>query len=90
MTAAARARELARRLEALSPGTRLDEPMLDRENPAWRRPRPGRPGPDGNSFSLPFDESGQAGFVARGYREDPRWNNPHGNTGATFGLRTKF
>lgn len=90
MTAAARTRELSRRLEALSPGTKLGEPMADPENPAWRRPRPGRPGPEGNSLSLPLDEKGQAGFVARGYHVQPDAQNPQGNTGATFGLRTKF
>lgn len=90
MSAAARTRELSRRLEVLSPGTKLGVPMADPENPAWRRPRPGRAAAEGNSLSLPFDEQGQAAFVARGYHVEPNVQNPQGNTGAAFGLRTRF
>ena len=89
-TAAARTKELERRLDVLSPGTKLGEAMSDPENPSWRRARPGRPAGERNSLSVPFDEKGQAGFVARGYHAQPDVQNPHGNTGATFGLRTRF
>lgn len=89
-TAAARAKELERRLDILMPGTKLGEAIEDRDNPAWRRARPGRPAGESNSFSVPFDEKGQAGFLARGYHAQPDVQNPHGNTGATFGLRQKF
>jgi hypothetical protein len=89
-TAAARTKELERRLDVLMPGTRLGEAMADRENPAWRRARPGRPTGEANSLSVPFDDKGQAGFIARGYHADPDVQNPNGNTGATFGLRTRF
>jgi hypothetical protein len=89
-TAAARTRELERRLDVLLPGTRLGESMNDPQNPSWRRPRPGRPSGENNTLSLPIDEKGQSGFVARGYNVQPDVQNPHGNTGATIGLRTKF
>jgi hypothetical protein len=89
-TAAARTRELERRIDALSPGARLGEPLADPENPSWRRARPGRPAGEHNSLSVPFDEKGQAGFIARGYHAQPDVQNPNGNTGATFGLRTRF
>ena len=89
-SAAARTKELERRLDVLLPGTRLGEPMADPENPAWRRPLPGRPSGEKNTLSLPIDEKGQSGFVARGYNVQPDVQNPHGNTGATFGLRTRF
>lgn len=87
---AARARELSRRIGILAPGATLDAPIFDRDNPPWRRTRPGSAGPDGRALALPLDETGRSGFVARGYRKEPSWNNPTGNTGATFGLRTKF
>ena len=64
--------------------------MADPENPSWRRPRPGRPAGESNTFSLPLDEQGRSGFIARGYNVLPDVQNQHGNTGATFGLRTKF
>ncbi len=89
-SAAARAKELDRRIGVLMPGAKLGEPMPDRENPAWRRPRPGRSGAETNSLSLPLDETGKSGFVARGYHTQPDAQNPQGSTGATFGLRTKF
>jgi len=88
--AAAKTRELSRRLEALLPGTKLDQPIADPDNPSWRRAQPGRPGPEGNALAFPFDDSGRAGLVARGYHQDPTWENPRGNIGATFGLRTRF
>jgi hypothetical protein len=87
---AARARELSRRIAILAPGMTLGHPVFDPENPPWRHKDLGRAGPDGRAFSMPFDDSGRAGFVARGYREEPSWDNPNGNTGATFGVRTKF
>ena len=90
MGEAAKSRELSRRIEILSPGTKLGEPMADPENPAWRRRRADRAGPDGRDFAVPLDENGQSGLIARGHREDPAWNNPNGNIGATFGLRTRF
>ncbi|HEY7611110.1 MAG TPA: hypothetical protein VIF14_17920 [Alphaproteobacteria bacterium] len=90
VTAAARTRELERRLDALLPGTRLGEPMADPENPSWRRPRPDRAGAENNSLSLPLDEKGLAGLIARGYHVRPDVQNPAGNTGATIGLRTRF
>jgi hypothetical protein len=68
----------------LLPGTRLGEAMADPENPSWRRPRPGRPTSESNSLSLPFDDKGQSGFVARGYHAEPDVQNQRGNTGATF------
>jgi hypothetical protein len=89
-SAAAKTLELARRIDALSPGTKLDQPIHDPQNPPWRRARPGAAGPDGRELSLPFDDTGRAGFVARGYHQDPNWENPRGNVGATFGLRTRF
>jgi hypothetical protein len=88
--AAAKTRELSRRIEALAPGTKLDQPITDPENPAWRRGQAGRPGPDGRAFAVPLDDSGRSGFIARGFHQDPTWENPRGNTGATFGVRTKF
>lgn len=89
-SAAARTKELERRLDVLMPGAKLNETMYDPDNPAWRRARPGRPGGEHNTFSVPFDDKGQSGFVARGYHALPDVQNPHGNTGATFGLRTRF
>ena len=89
-TAAARTRELARRIGMLAPGAKLDEAINDPDNPAWRRRRPDQAGADGRSFAVPIDDTGKAGFVARGYHQDPAWNNPNGNLGATFGLRQKF
>jgi hypothetical protein len=89
-SAGAKARELARPIEALSPGTKLDEPIHDPQNPRWRRPRPSSAGPDGSDLAIPFDDSGRSGFVARGYHTDPNWENPRGTLGATFGLRTRF
>lgn len=89
-TAAARTKELERRLDVLMPGTKLGAVIEDPHNPSWRRARPGQPAGESNSLSLPFDEKGQAGFLARGYHAQPDVQNPHGNTGATFGLRTKF
>jgi hypothetical protein len=89
-TAAARTKELERRLDILMPGTKLGAAIEDRDNPSWRRARPGRPTGESNSLSLPFDDKGQAGFLARGYHARPDVQNPHGNTGATFGLRQKF
>jgi hypothetical protein len=89
-TAAARTEELGRRLDVLMPGAKLNETIADRENPAWRRARPGRPSGEPNSLSVPFDEKGQASFIARGYHADPDVQNPNGNTGATFGVRTRF
>ncbi|MFO0990044.1 MAG: hypothetical protein U1F37_22265 [Alphaproteobacteria bacterium] len=89
-TAAARAKELERRLDILMPGTKLGETIEDRENPSWRRARPGRPAGESNGLSLPFDESGKSGFLARGYHAQPDPQNAHGSTGATFGLRTRF
>ncbi len=89
-SAAARAKELERRLDALMPGTKLNTALADRDNPPWRRPRPGSPAGEHNSLSVPFDEAGQSGFLARGYHARPDVQNPHGNTGATFGLRTRF
>jgi hypothetical protein len=88
--AAAAARELERRIGILSPGAKLNEPMADPDNPSWRRARPGRPAGEANSLSVPFDEKGQAGFVARGYHQQPDVQAPNGNTGATFGVRTRF
>ena len=88
--AAAKTRELARRLEALSPGSRLDRPMTDSDNPSWRRAEPGRPGAETRTFAVPLDDSGRSGFIARGYHQVPTWENPRGNIGATFGLRTLF
>jgi hypothetical protein len=90
VTAAARAKELERRLDILMPGTKLGAAIENRDSPPWRRARPGRPAGESNSLSLPFDETGQADFLARGYHAQPDVQNPHGNTGATFGLRTKF
>jgi hypothetical protein len=90
ITAAGNARELSRRIEILAPGMKLGQSIHDPENPRWRRPNAGRAGPDGRDFSVPFDDSGRAGIIARGHHEDPSWHNPHGNLGATFGLRTKF
>ena len=89
-TAAARAKELERRLDVLMPGTKLGANIDDPYNPAWRRGRLGRPAGESNSLSLPFDDKGQAGFLARGYHARPDVQNPHGNTGATFGLRQRF
>jgi hypothetical protein len=89
-SAAASAKELERRIGILSPGAKLNEPMADRDNPSWRRARPGRPAADGQSLTLPFDDKGQAGFHARGYHAEPDVQNTKGNTGATFGLRTRF
>jgi hypothetical protein len=89
-SAAARTKELERRIGILSPGTKLGEAMADPENPAWRRPRPGRPAGEANSLSVPFDERGQSGFIARGYHQQPDVQVPKGNTGATFGVRTRF
>ena len=89
-TAAARNRELSRRIGVLSPGAKLDEPFTDRENPAWRRRAADRPGADGKDFAVPFDDTGKAGIVARGYHQDPAWNNTHGTLGATVGPRIKF
>lgn len=89
-TAAARARELARRLDVLMPGAKLGENLANPYNPSWRRARPGRPTGESNSLSLPFDDTGKAGFLARGYHVRPDVQNPHGNTGATFGLRQLF
>ena len=89
-SAAARTKELERRLDVLMPGTKLGEAMADPENPSWRRARPGRPAGERNSFSVPLDDKGQSGFLARGYHALPDVQNPHGNTGATFGLRTRF
>ena len=89
-TAAARTKELERRLGILMPGTKLGASIEDRDNPSWRQARPGRPAGERNSLSVPLDEKGQAGFLARGYHAQPDVQNPHGNTGATFGLRQKF
>jgi hypothetical protein len=89
-TAAARTKELERRLDVLMPGTKLGTAIEDKDNPSWRRARPGRPAGESNSLSLPFDDKGHAGFLARGYHARPDVQNPHGNTGATFGLRQKF
>lgn len=89
-SAAASAKELERRIGILSPGAKLNEPMADPENPSWRRARPGRPAADGQSLTLPFDDKGQAGFHARGYHAEPDVQNSKGNTGATFGVRTRF
>jgi hypothetical protein len=89
-TSAAQTRELQRRIEALAPGTKLGRPIVDPQNPHWRRPRPGSTGPDGRDLAMPFDDSGRSGFVARGYHTDPNWENPRGTLGATFGLRAKF
>jgi hypothetical protein len=89
-TAAARTKELSRRIGILSPGAKLDEPINDPDNPAWRRRAADRPGVEGRDFSVPIDESGKAGFVARGYRQEPTWSNPNGNTGATVSLRQRF
>lgn len=89
-TAAARTKELERRLDILMPGTKLGASIEDRDNPSWRQARPGRPAGERNSFSVPLDEQGQAGFLARGYHAQPDVQNPHGNTGATFGLRQRF
>lgn len=89
-TAAARAKELERRLDLLLPGTKLGAAIEDRENPSWRRARAGVPSGENNGLSLPFDEAGKAGFLARGYHAQPDVQNPHGNTGATFGLRQRF
>jgi hypothetical protein len=89
-TAAARTKELERRLDVLMPGTKLGAAMSDPENPSWRRARPGRPGSEHNTLSVPLDERGQSGFLARGYHAQPDVQNPHGNTGATFGVRTRF
>jgi hypothetical protein len=89
-SAAAKTKELERRIEALSPGTRLGAAMADPENPSWRRARPGRPAGESNSLSVPFDDKGQSGFIARGYHQQPDVQAPNGNTGATFGVRTKF
>jgi hypothetical protein len=87
---AANSRELSRRIEALSPGTRLDQAISDPANPNWRRPRRARAGPDGRDFSLPFDDEGRSGLIVRGHYQEPAWNNRNGNAGATFGLRTRF
>jgi hypothetical protein len=89
-TAAARTKELERRLDVLMPGARLGEAVNDPYNPAWRRARPGRAAGEHNTLSVPLDEKGQSGFVARGYHAQPDVQNPHGNTGATFGVRTRF
>jgi hypothetical protein len=89
-TAAARTRELARRIGMLSPGAKLDEAIDDPDNPAWRRRPADRPGADGRDFAVPIDDTGKAGFIARGYHQNPAWNNPNGNLGATVGLRQKF
>lgn len=89
-TAAARTKELERRLDILMPGTKLGASIEDRDNPSWRQARPGRPAGERNSLSVPLDEQGQAGFLARGYHAQPDVQNPHGNTGATFGLRQRF
>jgi len=89
-SAAGKTRELSRRLEALVPGSRLDQPIADPENPNWRRAHAGSPGAETRTFAVPFDDSGRSGFVARGYHQNPTWENPRGNIGATFGLRTKF
>jgi len=89
-SAAARTKELERRLDVLMPGARLGEPMADPENPAWRRAHPGRPAADAQTLSVPFDEKGQSGFIARGYHVEPDAQNTKGHTGATFGLRTRF
>jgi len=89
-TAAARTKELSRRLGVLAPGARLDEPIYDHENPAWRRQPPDRPRVEGSDLAVPFDSTGKAGMVARGYHREPAWNNPTGNTGATFSLRQRF
>jgi hypothetical protein len=89
-SAAAKTKELERRIGILSPGTKLGEAMADPENPSWRRPRPGRPAGEANSLSVPFDDKGQSGFIARGYHQQPDVQVPNGNTGATFGLRTRF
>ncbi|MCW5772040.1 MAG: hypothetical protein KIT16_10430 [Rhodospirillaceae bacterium] len=90
MGPAARASELSRRIGILAPGAKLGEPIFDPDNPPWRRTPADRVGPDGRALALPLDDTGRSGIVARGYREEPSWSNPHGNTGATFGLRTKF
>ena len=89
-TAAARKKELERRLDVLMPGARLGATMNDPQNPSWRRARPGRPAGEPNTLSVPLDETGQSGFLARGYHAQPDVQNPHGNTGATFGVRTRF
>jgi len=89
-TAAARSRELSRRIGVLSPGAKLDEPITDSENPAWRRRPVDRPGADGKDFAVPFDDTGKTGLIARGYHQDPAWNNPHGALGATVGPRLRF
>ena len=89
-TAAGRAKELERRLDILMPGTKLGAAIEDRENPSWRRARPGHPAGESNALSVPLDDAGKAGFLARGYHAQPDVQNPHGNTGATFGLRTRF
>jgi hypothetical protein len=89
-TAAARSRELSRRIDVLSPGAKLDEPFADRENPAWRKRAADRAGADGKDFAVPFDDTGKTGIIARGYHQDPAWNNPHGTLGATVGPRLKF
>ncbi len=89
-SAAARAKELDRRLGVLMPGTKLGANIANPYAPAWRRAHPGRPAGEDNSLSLPFDDSGRAGFLARGYHAQPDVQNPHGNTGATFGLRQRF
>ncbi|MGH7003962.1 MAG: hypothetical protein ACREIP_08445, partial [Alphaproteobacteria bacterium] len=73
--AAAKTRDLARRIEALAPGTKLDQPMNDPDNPSWRRRHAERAGIEGRDFSMPIDQKGEAGFVARGYHQDPSWYN---------------
>lgn len=89
-TAAARSRELSRRIGVLSPGAKLDEPFADRENPVWRKRAADRPGADGKDFAVPLDDSGKTGLIARGYHQDPAWNNTHGALGATVGPRLRF
>jgi hypothetical protein len=86
----AKAKELARRIAILAPGTTLGQPMADPDNPPWRRINTGRPVPDASGLALPLDDKGRAGIVARGYREEPSWNNRHGNTGAILGVKTRF
>lgn len=89
-TAAGRAKELERRLDILMPGTKLGAAIEDRENPSWRRARRGDPAGEHNALAVPLDDAGKAGLLARGYHAQPDVQNPHGNTGATFGLRTRF
>jgi len=89
-TAAARTRELSRRLDVLAPGAKLGEPMNDPENPSWRRRVRGQATAESRAFSMPLDDSGRSGFVARAYHGDRSWYNTNSSTGATLGIRTRF